>query len=145
MIMNVNKIARRFTLFVLLGVVLGLPVLAHEGPYASMDEAHGVLINVVPKNAQSIYPVHITQIDGVRNRNKNPALWLKPGKYVIGLEISSNIRQDVPVFTRGTVRSVHELTLVVQAGRSYYLGGKYTRLGSNQWEPVLWKTEDKDS
>jgi len=143
--MNASKRTVRSVLLFLLGVSLVLPVVAHEGPYASMDEPHGILIYSVPKNAQSIYEVHLTSIDGLRVRNKNPTLWLKPGKYVIGVEISSSVRQDGSVSFRGRPRDIHQLTLVVEAGKSYYLGGKYNHLGDQQWEPVLWKTESSDS
>lgn len=128
----------------ILALLLAVPVVlfaAEESPYASTDEAHGVIRGDFSRRSEDIYPIQIRKVDGQEFPGKRNVMYLKPGERTItafiladgltSMDIRRGLRNDEP----------QTLTLEVEAGKTYQVGAKLNRKGREQWTIVLWKVE----
>lgn len=114
----------------------------HSPIVSSISEPHGVLQTNIPRTAQQIYPVVVQAVDGNLLASTQGTLWFKPGQYTLTLRLRDPVKRDnVPGLSRLSNKPAdNTFKLKVEAGMTYYLGGKIGR-SPGTWTPVVWKTE----
>ncbi|HEX5340101.1 MAG TPA: hypothetical protein VFX47_04415 [Gammaproteobacteria bacterium] len=138
----------RHTLKLLAGILfaaLCTAAIAADSPFlGSRSEAHATLYLNVDQTAKQIYPVAIWAVDGkLTNRSDQGVLWIKPGEYTFKVKVARGVNlANVPGLQHSSRygQQEHELKLVVEAGKGYYIGAKFE--ASGKWQPEVWKTED---
>ncbi len=135
-----SRLILPFTVMLLAGCAYNSPIAS------SIDEPHGVLQTDIPRTAQQIYPVIVQSVDGKLLATTQGTLWFKPGQYTLTLRLRDPVnRSNVPGLSRLSSKSAdNTFKLKVEAGMSYYLGGKVGR-SPGTWTPVVWKTEKTGS
>jgi len=120
---------------------------AHAGPaaIASPGEPHGVVRTDVQKTAQQIFPVSIVEIDGDQvSVDDQIAVLLKPGKHVLKVRGGTDMDNTFGLQHQiGNTGGDNSLEIMVEAGKTYYVGGKVDR--KSYWSPVIWKTEPRSA
>jgi len=146
----------RLSLLALLGLGLAIPqgpVLAERlSDYTvSPSEPHGRIVGSPARQSHDIFPLSFAYINDARVTGDRDVLWLKPGEYQIrGTIKASAFQRGIIRGTRGGPRSarqdVEPLTLVVEEGKTYHIGGLHLHKeeGSRRqaFRLVLWKVED---
>ncbi|GEM_PF-942498 len=105
----------------------------------------GQVIGDSERPGQDLYRVEFVEINGRNISSPRDVIWLEPGTYNIkarmmprnppGMSFRPRHRQE---------RGYNEIELVVEAGKSYYLAGKYDR--SDRRSPyrlVLYRVNDE--
>lgn len=126
----------------LLAAVFLTAAAAHAGSsgIASPGEPHGVVRTDVQKTARQIFPVNIVEIDGDQvSVDDQIAVLLKPGRHLLKVRGGADMDNTFGLKRRiGNTGGDNSLEIVVESGKTYYVGGKVDR--SNNWKPVVWKT-----
>ena len=112
---------------------------------AQPHEPNGQVVTSVDLPGQYLYAVEIYRVDGQEIPLRGGSVWLKPGRHEI------NAISDGPV-NRGFVPGLRAdrsfpsskpLVLDVEAGKVYYVALKADSSRRENWELVVWKTEDQ--
>jgi len=112
---------------------------------AEPHEPHGQVITSVDLPGQFLYAVKINKVDGQEIPSRRGAVWLKPGRHEINAVNDGSVsRSFIPGLAGDrTVPSDKPLVLDVEAGKVYYVGMKADGGRRENWELVVWKTEDQ--
>lgn len=123
---------------------------------ATSFQDHGVITSYPSNIPSKIYPAYITEIDGRRTPDggrgpdtlgldsRPQDFELKPGVYRIRL--MADLSQATGVLSKSgfTPRGDQsgEITVHVEAGRTYYLGAQLTGNRRDDWQPIIWNVVD---
>ncbi len=130
----------------ILVLLLLTSLIVSANPFAKPSEPSGILRFNQTHPSANIFPVTLFEIDGKQIVNRNPAVWLKPGKHTIKVnsKIDLNSRSK-PVISLQKVNTRKQdnftLDIVVEDGKTYYVGYDTNDRDPNKWRPVLWKVK----
>lgn len=139
--------SRGFSVWVLAAVCTAISIAAAAAPFlGSRSDPHATLYLDVANRPQDIYLVKMWAVDGkLSNRTDQGVLWVMPGDYTFTFRLRSTSHMlDAPGLLHDAGQKQdqpHDLKVSLETGKSYYIGAKLA--ASGQWEPVVWKTEDK--
>ncbi|NMP15069.1 hypothetical protein [Thalassotalea sp. Y01] len=101
-----------------------------------------------PPETKRLYHVVINTIDGVPVGSNSHSFVLSPGKHKI--KVMENITDSYFTRRRGEMLNYKVIEIDVEANMRYYLGAKYNRKHKSKlktgeyWDPVVWKTQEKE-
>ncbi len=112
---------------------------------AKPHEPHGQVITSVDLPGQYLYAVRINKVDGQEIPARRGAVWLKPGRHEISAVDDSSVNRSFVPGLAGdrSFPPKDSLVLDVEAGKIYYVGLKADSGRRENWELVVWKTEDQ--
>lgn len=128
------------------GLLAAVVALGAFGAAAGPDDEKGVVAVAYDGKTQDVFPVVILDLDGkVQPLPYKDVYYLAPGKHTLRLgailDSSANVQ-------RGNSYSKQEnrtLELEVEAGKRYLVGAKLVNRKAADWQPVLFRVEEKDS
>ncbi len=114
---------------------------------AQPNEPHGQVITSVDLPGQYLYAVKIYRVNGQEIPSRKGAVWLKPGRHEINAVSDGSVNRSFVPGLRGdrSFPASKPLVLDVEAGKIYYVGLKADNDSREDWELVVWKTEDQRS
>lgn len=140
----------KFNILRITAILAGLAVIGTASAksasdfYADMDEPHGTVVGWSKRPASDIYETRIIKINGEEMPSERGVVYLQPGEYTLEFQILTRNHQPSARtrLTRREPKDYNELKLTVEAGKRYYIGGKFNRRTSDfPWSIVLWKVE----
>lgn len=141
------RLIRLTTLFLGLGLAGGVAAGSASDFYADRDEPHGEVVGWSKGAADDVYDARLFEINGVNLPSARKIVYLKPGEYTLKFRIVAEGHQPGPRtrITRNEPRGYNKLELMVEPGKRYYVGAKFTRGTSDfPWSIVVWKVEPQD-
>ncbi|OUS25914.1 hypothetical protein A9Q98_11520 [Thalassotalea sp. 42_200_T64] len=101
-----------------------------------------------PPQSKNIYWVNINTVDGVPVGSGSHTFQLSPGLHKI--KVVEQITDSYFTRRRGKMLNYKVFEINVEPNKKYYLGAKYLRKHRSKlttgeyWEPIIWKTSDRD-
>lgn len=142
-----NTLNRKQILLVIPALLLAFSSAAlAERPFAQPGADAAMITGAQGRPAADIFPVRFVEIDG-ENIGSREVFWLKPGKYE--LKVQPRMRNIGGLQTmRGRVREdrdINVIEVVVEAGKSYYIGARSNPLDRRvPYTPVLYRVDDSE-
>jgi len=125
-----------------------------EARMASSDRQYGLVTTFTSNVPAKIYPAYIAVIDGNSVQTTSAVGGLSARKHTFRLppgdhklRIVADLRDATGTLASGTTFTPRgeqpgSLELFVEEGRRYYIGARLTGNRKDEWEPVIWHTED---
>ncbi len=129
------------TTLISLLLVISLPAHSQELFFANKNEPHGKIIGNAENVANDIYSVNFVALNGDLFP-KRSLMRLKPGKYTVKVVMGVTNLSQLPAVSNRNLDGKRELILVVEAGKSYYVGAKINRRRGPRYHTILWRVED---
>lgn len=124
-----------------LAVLVALTAL---GAAAGPDADKGVVAVAYDGKTESVFPVTILDIDGkVQPLPLKDVYYLAPGKHTFRLGAILDSSANVMRSNVNNSDAKRTLEIDVVAGKRYLVGAKLTNRKAADWEPVVYRVEDK--
>lgn len=126
-----------------MAVALGVALVA-LGASAGPDDDKGVVAVAYDGKTEDVFPVLILDIDGkVQPQPLRDVYYLAPGKHTFRLgailDSSANVQRS-NAYGKDEKRV---LEIEVEAGKRYLVGAKLVNRKAADWQPVVYRVEDK--
>lgn len=112
--------------------------------FAGPDQDMGVVAVAYDGKTEDVFPVVILDIDGkVQPQPLRDVYYLEPGKHTLRLGAILDSSANVQRSSSHAKDEKRTLEIEVVAGKRYLLGAKLVNRKAADWQPVVYRVEDK--